>query len=147
MRRRIRILVLGVGVLAVGPWAPGRAAQPGAPACTKRTASPVDAPSPVERAFPGSLSSAACCVAPNVEPRGTATLRIDDMVNAAVAGQVRRTLRTLPGIRRVDIRMKYAVAALKFDERRFKVEAALAALETAGLAAYRVPPCCEIPPR
>src|SRR3990172_2884885 len=131
MRRQTRIGLLGVGLLVGGLAAPAHAAQPGAPACPERTAPPASEASPVERAFPGSLSSAACCVAPNVEPRGSATLRIDDMLNPALAGKVRRTLRALPGVRRVDIRLKYAVADIRFNERRFKVETALAALETA----------------
>ena len=115
--RRKSVGLLAAGLLVGGLWAAGHAAQPGAPACAKQTASPAGEPSPVERAFPGSLSSSACCVGPNVEPKGAATLRIDDMLNAAIAGKVRRTLRALPGVRRVAIRMKYAVADITLDRK------------------------------
>ena len=69
------------------------------------------------------------------------------MIDEAAARRVRRVLRAVPGVRQVDIRLKYAAADIRFDEARTSVDGAIAALETAGLAAYRSPACCELPPR
>jgi len=69
------------------------------------------------------------------------------MTDETTAAKVRRVLESLPGVGRVGIRSKHAVADIAFDEARTSVDAALGALRAAGLEAYRWPVCCELPPR